>query len=119
MADVFLGPVGDDPLSAEVKRLAIRPGDRIVIRVGRILNDQEMDTLAASVISAFKDADYRPPVLVLEDGMGIGLIGPEAPEAPEAEDAAKRAALKVLLDAGHDPAVARAVLGIGPEADVT
>lgn len=111
---MFLGPVGDDPQGIEVKRLGIRPGDRLVVKVGQNLNDEEFAFLEASFARAFEKDDYKPPVLVLEGGMEIGVIGPEAPEAA---GVVKQAALSVLLESGFDPFNARAVLGLGPEAD--
>lgn len=74
---MFLGPVGDDPQSTEVKRLAIRPGDVIVIKLDHFLDDQEFDTLASNFRHVFDGEDYIPKVLILEPGAEIGVIGPE------------------------------------------
>ena len=69
MADVDL------PEGAEVKRLEYRPGDRIVIKVDHELDDYAKDMLLQDVAAAFgEDA----PVLILEAGMDIGVVGPEA-----------------------------------------
>jgi hypothetical protein len=109
---MFLGPVGDDPQSVEVKRLAIRPGDYLVIRVsGYLLSEAEADEIKANVHLTFKKSGYVPPVLLLEGGTEIGVIGPEASEAA---GVVKQAALEALLGTGFDPANARAVLGVGP-----
>jgi hypothetical protein len=78
VADVFLGPVGDDPQSVEVKRLGIRPGDRVVIKVGRQLDDGEVACIGDVFARAFEGADYKPPLLLLEGDVEIGVIGPEA-----------------------------------------
>jgi len=86
---VFLGPVGaNDPLSAEVARLAIRPGDFLVLKFDRNLFPDEPDEIEAAVARVFRDADYKPKVLILEAGAEIGVIGPEEaggePAAPQA-----------------------------------
>lgn len=77
---MFLGPVGDDPQSAEVKRLGIRPGDRLVIRLDHDVCDEEAEAIRAAVCQSFEDSGYIPPVLILGIGMEIGVIGPD--EAP-------------------------------------
>lgn len=73
---MFLVPATDDPLNAEVKRLVIRPGDRLVIKVDHYITDDEWESIKASVERAFDGADYVPKVLILEAGMEIGVIGP-------------------------------------------
>jgi hypothetical protein len=113
---VFLRPGQDDPKIDVVERLAIRPGDRLVVHVGHYLTDAEADRLVASVKRAFDKADYKPPILLLEGDMEIGVVGPEAP-APSG--VVRQAALEALLSTGFDAFNARAVLGMGPEAGGT
>lgn len=78
---MFLGPVGDDPQATEVKRLAIRPGDRLVLKLGYDPSDAEADDIRARLRSAFEGSGYVPPVLILGPGAEIGVIGPEADSA--------------------------------------
>lgn len=75
---MFLGPVGDDPQSVEVKRLLIRPGDRLVVKLDHEASDDEAEWIKASVGQAFASSGYIPPVLLLGPGAEIGVIGPEA-----------------------------------------
>jgi hypothetical protein len=75
---MFPGPVGDDPQSAEVKRLAVRPGDRIVVRLDHEPSDAEWEGITRALRKAFEGLEYTPPVIVLGPGMEIGVIGPEA-----------------------------------------
>lgn len=109
---MFLRPGKDDPKIDDVERLAIRPGDRLVVHVGHYLTDHEANHLVASVNSAFEGSDYKPPILLLEGDMEIGVVGPEAP-APSG--VVRQAALEALLSTGFDPFNARAVLGMGPD----
>ena len=74
---MFLGPVDDDPQTAEVKRLSIRPGDRLVVKLDHEASDDEADRIKASVKQAFASTGYVPPVLLLGPGAEIGVIGPE------------------------------------------
>lgn len=74
---MFLGPIGDDPQAIEVKRLGIRPGDRVVIKVGRQLDDAEIAYISDIFARAFESADYKPPLLLLEGDVEIGVIGPD------------------------------------------
>lgn len=113
---MFLEPVGDDPQAVEVRRLAIRPGDRLVLKVDHELFDGDAEHIEAALARAFEGSGYVPPVLILEIGMEIGVIGPEAPQAA---GIVKQAALEALLGTGFDPHNARAALGMRPEADGT
>lgn len=72
---MFLGPAGDDPQSTEVKRLAIRPGDLLVLKVDHYLDDEAVDDLHVRLLEAL-GPDVK--VLVLEPGAEIGVIGPDA-----------------------------------------
>lgn len=101
MADVFLRPDKDDPKIAEVKRLGIRPGDRLVVHVGHDLTDAEVDRLVSNVKRAFDSADYKPPILLLEGDMEIGVIGPERP----AETGLDRVQAAVRASRGGDAPV--------------
>jgi hypothetical protein len=75
---VFLGPVGDDPQGTEVRRLGIRPGDVLVVKLDHFADEAEAEHIKQSVAGAFKGSGYTPPVLVVEIGAEIGVIGPEA-----------------------------------------
>ena len=75
---MFLGPVGDDPQSVEVKRLSIRPGDRLVVKLDHEPSDYEADWIKTSVGEAFASSGYIPPVLLLGPDTEIGVIGTEA-----------------------------------------
>ena len=76
---MFLRPPGRRlPKITEVKRLTIRPGDRLVVRVDRELTDAEVDEVKANVSAAFKGTNYRPPILLVEGDVDIEVIGPEA-----------------------------------------
>lgn len=79
---MFLGPVGDDPQSVEVKRLGIRPGDRLVVKVGRFVGESEADVIKRNVADAFRDTGYIPPVLLIEGDAEIGVIGPDVEATP-------------------------------------
>ncbi len=74
---VFLGPVGDDPQAVEVKRLGIRPGDRIVVKLGYEPDPDECEEIQAHLASLFEGSGYVPPVIVLAPGVEIGVIGPD------------------------------------------
>jgi hypothetical protein len=72
---VFLGPVGDDPQSVEVQRLGIRPGDVLVLRLDYELSSvAEANEIKARVAGVF---GWPVPVLILERGVDIGVIGPD------------------------------------------
>lgn len=68
----------DLPEITEVKRLAVRPGDRIVLRLDRTPSLAEADEIGELVRLAFEGLDYVPPVLVLGPGEDIEIVGPEA-----------------------------------------
>ena len=71
---VFLGPVGDDPQSAEVKRLEIRPGDRLVVKIDREVSPGEFDSIARSLRKTFGP---DVPIFLSEPGIDIKVIGPD------------------------------------------
>lgn len=75
---MFLGPVGDDPQSVEIKRLSIRPGDRLVVKLDHEASEDEAEQIKVSVVRAFASSGCIPPVLILGPGTEIGVIGPEA-----------------------------------------
>lgn len=64
----------DLPGVAEVRRIDLRPGDRLVITLAHELDDQEFDKLRQDVRAAFGEAI---PVVVLSPGMDLTVIGPE------------------------------------------
>lgn len=74
---MFLGPVGDDPQGVEVKRLGIRPGDRLVLKLDYEPRWDEAEEIQARLASLFEGSGYVPPVIVLGPGAEIGVIGPE------------------------------------------
>ena len=75
---MFLVPESDDPQAVEVRRLTVRPGDRLVIRAKNSLTEDEVAGIRRELDRAFAKCDYKPPVLVLDCGLEIGVIGPEA-----------------------------------------
>lgn len=67
--------VFDVPEMAEVSRLAIRPGDVLVLRLDYELSSvTEADGIKARVAEVF---GWPVPVLILERGVEIGAIGPD------------------------------------------
>lgn len=65
------------PEITELKRLAIRPGDRIVVRLNDDLyDDADLDEIRSQFADMFDGLPYAPPVIVLAPG--IEIIGPEA-----------------------------------------
>jgi hypothetical protein len=98
----------DLPEITEAKRLTLRPGDSLAVRL-----DREPDEYEAHKIATRVQAITGVPVVVLGPSMDVEAIGPEAP-APDG--VVRQAALEALLSTGFDPFNARAVLGIGPEA---
>lgn len=75
---MFLGPVTDDQQATEVKRLGIRPGDVLVVKLDFFVDEETAEHIKRSVAGAFKDSGYIPPILLLESGADIGVIGTEA-----------------------------------------
>lgn len=108
---MFLVPDSDDPQAVEVKRLGIRPGDRIVLKLDHEPFEEECRDIESRLAAAFEGSGYVPPVLILSPGAEIGVIGPD--EVPQPAGIVRQAALEALLSAGFDPFSARAVLDMG------
>jgi hypothetical protein len=66
----------DLPEITEVKRLTLRPGDSVIVRLEYDPSMDEVDGIQAGVLSALGRLDYVPPVLVLGPRMDIEVIGP-------------------------------------------
>lgn len=66
----------DLPEITEVKRLTIRPGDSVIVRLEYDPQDDEVDEIQHGVLRALGGLDYVPPVLVLGPCMDIEVIGP-------------------------------------------
>lgn len=64
----------DLPEIAEVKRLVLRPGDRLVLRLDRDLDDQEAGMLMGRLRATLGE---DVPVLVLGPGADIEVLGTE------------------------------------------
>lgn len=67
------------PEITEVKRLAIRPGDRIIVRLDDDLyDDADLDEIERRLADMLDGLPYVPPVIVLGPGIDLEVIGPEA-----------------------------------------
>jgi hypothetical protein len=66
----------DLPEITEVKRLRLRPGDSVIVRLEYDPTMYEVDEIQAGVLRALGDLDFVPPVLVLGPRMDIEVIGP-------------------------------------------
>lgn len=64
------------PEVTEVKRLTIRPGDSLVVRLEYDPQVDEVDEIVTGVRRALGALDYVPPVLVLGPRMDVEVIGP-------------------------------------------
>lgn len=62
------------PEVAEIRRLVVRPGDKLVLKLGHCLSDAEADDLIGRLREALGD-DIR--VLILEPGADLEVISPE------------------------------------------
>jgi hypothetical protein len=64
----------DLPEVTEAKRLELRPGDRLVVRLDHEPDVQEADEIAGMVRAILKT---DMPVLVCGPGMDVEVIGPD------------------------------------------
>jgi hypothetical protein len=72
-------PPASLPEITEVKRLTIRPGDRIVVRLGSDLyDDADIDEIKRRLADMFDGLPYVPPVIVLGPDIDLEVAGPEA-----------------------------------------
>lgn len=99
----------DIPEIADARRLRMRPGDVLALRLDYEPPPEDADEIKARVAELF---GWPVPVMILSYGAEIGVIGPEEPQAA---GIVKQAALEALLSTGFDPFNARAVLGMGPD----
>lgn len=64
----------DLPEITEVKRLAVRPGDRLVVKLDRDPTPDEADRIAGILRDLFEDEDYVPAILVVPAGTDVEVI---------------------------------------------
>lgn len=57
-------------------RLAMRPGDRLVVKADHPVTDDEFEWIRMALRRAFEGSDCEPPVLLVEPGASIEVIGP-------------------------------------------
>lgn len=62
------------PEVAEVRRLVLRPGDKLVLKVDHLLRQEEADRLIRRLRANLGDV----PVLLMEPGYDLEVISPEA-----------------------------------------
>lgn len=67
----------DLPEITEVKRLSLRPGDRVVLRFDDVLNPEQVEEVQEAMRHAFGDLDPMPKVIVLDGGADIEVVSPE------------------------------------------
>jgi len=61
------------PGIAEIRRIQLRPGDRLVVQLDHQVDDEEFDRLLGDLRKAFSP---DVPILLIEPGIDITVIGP-------------------------------------------
>jgi hypothetical protein len=64
------------PLEGEVKRLALRPGDRVVLSFTETLSREAVERFREVWMASFPPQE-APPLIVLDRGITMSVLGPE------------------------------------------